>query len=121
MLIVDYLELLRPTRDIQQEYLAQQRIGEELRGVGSEFDFLTWTATQPNREGSKTTIITDAHLGDSYGKLRPCDFVVSLNQTSEEFDNGRMRAYVIKSRNGTPRFIVPMKMDQSTLVMSEEI
>ena len=119
LLIVDYLELLRPTREIQQEYQAQQRISEELRGLGMENKFLVWTATQTNRQGRLVKIITDAELGDSYGKIRTCDFAISLNQSEEEFDNGQMRGYVIKSRNGRPRFIVPMEVDYSVLRMQE--
>ena len=119
LLIVDYLELLRPTRDIQQEYQAQQRISEELRGLGMENNFLVWTATQTNRQGRLVKVITDAELGDSYGKIRTCDFAMSLNQSEEEFDNGQMRGYVIKSRNGRPRFIVPMEVDYSVLRMQE--
>jgi len=119
VLVVDYLELMRPTREIQQEYLAQQRIAEELRGLGVEFGFLVWTATQTNRMGRTVKVITDAELGDSYGKIRTCDFAISLNQTEEEFDQGTMRAFVIKSRNGKPRFIVPMTVDYSTLRMEE--
>jgi replicative DNA helicase len=119
LLIVDYLELLRPTREIQQEYQAQQKVAEELRGVSMEHDFLVWTATQTNRQGRMVKIITDAELGDSYGKIRTCDFAMSLNQSEEEFDEGRMRGYVIKSRNGRPRFTVPMEVDYGTLRMSE--
>ena len=119
LLIVDYLELLRPTRDLQQEYQAQQKIAEELRGVAMEYNFLVWTATQTNRQGRMVKIITDAELGDSYGKIRTCDFAMSLNQSEEEFDEGRMRAYVIKSRNGRPRFTVPMQVDYGILRMSE--
>ena len=119
LLIVDYLELLRPTRDIQQEYQAQQRIAEELRGVAMEQNFLVWTATQTNRQGRLVKVITDAELGDSYGKIRTCDFAISLNQSEEEFDQGKMRGYVIKSRNGRPRFTVPMDIDYNILRMSE--
>lgn len=119
VLIVDYLELLRPTREIQQEYHAQQKIAEELRGVAMEYGILVWTATQTNRQGRMVKVITDAELGDSYGKIRTCDFAISLNQSEEEFDEGKMRAYVIKSRNGRPRFSVPMKVDYNVLRMEE--
>lgn len=84
-----------------------------------EYGLLTWTATQTNRQGRMVKIITDAELGDSYGKIRTCDFAMSLNQSEEEFDEGKMRAYVIKSRNGRPRFTVPMEVDYGTLRMSE--
>ena len=84
-----------------------------------EYNFLVWTATQTNRQGRMVKVITDAELGDSYGKIRTCDFAISLNQSEEEFDDGRMRAYVMKSRNGRPRFIVPMEVDYNVLRMSE--
>jgi replicative DNA helicase len=119
IIIIDYLELLRSTRDIQHEYQAQQRIAEELRGLAMEQDILIWTATQTNRQGRMRSIITDVELGDSYGKIRPCDFSMSLNQTEEEFDNGMMRVYIMKSRNGVPRFTVPAKVDYNILRMSE--
>jgi len=119
VIIIDYLELLRPVRENQHEYQAQQRIAEELRGLAMEAKVLLWTATQTNRQGRAVKIITDAELGDSYGKIRTCDFAVSLNQSEEEFDNGHMRAYVVKSRNGRPRFTVPMVIDYNILRMSE--
>jgi replicative DNA helicase len=119
VLVVDYLELMRPTREIQQEYLAQQRIAEELRGLGVDLGGRRIIKKQTNRMGRTVKVITDAELGDSYGKIRTCDFAISLNQTEEEFDQGTMRAFVIKSRNGKPRFIVPMTIDYSTLRMSE--
>jgi len=119
LIVVDYLELLRPTNEIQHEYQAQQRIAEEMRGLAMENSLLVWTATQTNRMGRAVKIITDAELGDSYGKIRTCDFAISLNQKEEEFDEGTMRAFVMKSRNGKPRFIVPMTVDYSTLRMVE--
>jgi replicative DNA helicase len=119
LLIIDYLELLRPLRENQHEYIAQQKVAEELRGLAMEKSILVWTATQTNRQGRSVKIITDAELGDSYGKMRTCDFALSLNQTEEEFDNGKMRAYVIKSRNGRPRFLTPMHVDYGTLRMSQ--
>ena len=119
VLIVDYLELLRPIRDQQAEYEAQQTIARELRGVAMEYGILVWSATQTNRMGRKVKIITDAELGDSYGKIRTCDFAISLNQTEEEYDNNQMRCFVVKSRNGRPRFIVPMSINYDTLVMGE--
>ena len=119
VIIVDYLELLRPVRENQHEYQAQQRIAEELRGLAMEAKILMWTATQTNRQGRSVKIITDAELGDSYGKIRTADFAISLNQSEEEFDNGSMRAYVVKSRNGRPRFVVPMTIDYNILRMEE--
>ena len=102
------------------EYQAQERLAQELRGMSSEYNLLVWTATQTNREGKKVDIITDSELADSYGKMRVCDLVFSVNQTENEFDQGKARLFLMKSRNGRARFIIPTKIDYSRLVISQE-
>lgn len=119
VLIVDYLELLRPCRSLDVEHLAQQRIAEELRGLGMEYKMLVWSATQTNRLGRKATIITDAELADSYGKIRVVDWAISLNQTQREYDEGTMRGYIMKARDSKQNYIIPMEIDYSTLLMKE--
>ena len=118
VIIVDYLELLTTDPKLA-EYQAQERLAQELRGLASESNCLMWAATQTNREGKKVTLITDTELADSYGKTRVCDLVFSLNQTEEEFDSGKARVYVIKSRNGQARFVFPTTMDYNRLVIKE--
>jgi len=120
VLIVDYLELLN-TDSSAPEYQAQERIAQELRGIATEYKLLVWTATQTNREGKKVQVITDSELADSYGKIRVCDLVFSINQTEQEFDAGSARLYLMKSRNGRARFIVPIKVDYSRLVVSQGV
>lgn len=119
IIIVDYLELLRPNRQIDAEYMAQQRIADELRGLAMEYNALIWCATQCNRSSKKVEIITDAELGDSYGKIRPADFAISLNQTQEEYDKGMMRIYVMKARDSKQNYVVPILIDYQTLRMQE--
>lgn len=119
LIIVDYLELLRPNRIIEAEYMAQQRIAEELRGLATEYKCLVWTASQTNRQGRKVNLITDAELGDSYGKIRPADWAISLNQTQEEYDKGQMRVYVMKARDSKQHYAIPISIDYTTLRMGE--
>jgi replicative DNA helicase len=118
LLIVDYLELLGTNRE-GPEYQTQELLARELRGIAVEHQMLVWTATQTNRQGTRVNVITDAELGDSYGKFRTVDYALSLNQTEEEFDEERMRCYVMKSRNGKTRFVTGMSIDYNTLSMSE--
>jgi replicative DNA helicase len=119
VIIVDYLELLRPNRNIDAEYQAQERIAQELRGLAVEQNCLVWTATQTNRMGKKVPIITDAELGDSYGKIRPADWAISLNQTQEEYDKGRLRAYVVKARDSKQHYLIPVSVNYVNLRMEE--
>ena len=91
VIVIDYLELLG-TDESMPEYQAQERLAQELRGMSTEYNLLVWTATQTNREGKKVDIITDSELADSYGKMRVCDLVFSINQTENEFDEGKARS-----------------------------
>jgi replicative DNA helicase len=118
VIVIDYLELMTGDTSMP-EYQLQERLAQELRGLATEYDLLVWTATQTNREGKKVPIITDAELADSYGKMRVCDLVFSINQTENEFDEGKARLYVMKSRNGKGRFIVPVKVDYSKLTITQ--
>lgn len=118
VLIVDYLELLEYGREAP-EYQAQEMIARQLRGLAVEHNFLVWTATQTNRQGKNVQVITDNELGDSYNKFRTMDYAISLNQTEQEMDEGRMRCYVMKSRNGRTKFTCPMNVDYGTLRMTE--
>tara|TARA_R110000824_G_scaffold54689_4_gene151025 strand:- start:12269 stop:13576 length:1308 start_codon:yes stop_codon:yes gene_type:complete len=118
VIIIDYLELLVTDSNLA-EYQAQERLAQELRGLAIENECLVWTATQTNREGRRVSIITDTELADSYGKTRVCDLVFSINQSEQEFDSGKARAYIIKSRNGTSKFVVPIDINYDLLTISQ--
>ena len=120
VIIVDYLELLRPCYKMDAEYMAQQKIAEELRGLGVENKCLMWTATQTNRKGKQVAIIDDTELGDSYGKIRVCDWAISLNQTQEEYDSGCMRVFVMKARDAKQKYTIPTSVNYSTLEMKDK-
>jgi len=120
VIVMDYLELMKTEKDMA-EYQGQERLAQELRGIASEYEVLVWTATQTNREGKKVNIITDAELADSYGKIRVCDLVFSINQTEQEFDGGEARLYLMKSRNGRARFVVPISIDYTRLVINQGV
>ena len=64
-------------------------------------------------------LITDSELGDSYGQVRPVDLALSLNQTREEYEEGQMRLYAMKVRNGRAFFTVPLNINYGTLRIEE--
>ena len=85
-----------------------------------ENNVLIWTATQTNRQGKKVSLIDDTELGDSYGKIRVADWAISLNQTQEEYDNGKMRVYIVKARDSKQKYTVRAKVDYNTLRINEQ-
>ena len=119
VLIVDYLELLRPSVKDLPEYEAQQRIAQELRGIAVEYDILVWSATQANRQGASARLITETELAGSFGKIREVDFSYSINQDDNERSDGKARLYVMKSRNAKSRYYFPVDINYKTLHIEE--
>ena len=119
VIIVDYIGLLKYSDRAMAKYEAMEQIVSDLRGIAQEYNCVVWTATQTNRQGRNVRIITDSELGDSYGQIRPVDLAISLNQTREEYEEGKMRLYAMKVRNGRAFFTVPLNVNYSTLRIEE--
>lgn len=119
VIIVDYIGLLRSNDKGMAKYEAMEQTVSEMRGMAQEHNCVVWTATQTNRQGRNVRLITDSELGDSYGQIRPVDLAVSLNQSREEYDEGRMRLYAMKVRNGRAFFTVPLNINYGTLRIEE--
>ena len=119
VIIVDYIGLLKYSDKGMAKYEAMEQIVSDLRGIAQEHNCIVWTATQTNRQGRNVRLITDSELGDSYGQVRPVNLAVSLNQTREEYENGEMRLYAMKVRNGRAFFQVPLNINYATLRIEE--
>jgi replicative DNA helicase len=119
VIIVDYIGLLKYSDKGAAKYEAMEQIVSDLRGIAQEHNCVVWTATQTNRQGRNVRLITDSELGDSYGQVRPVDLAVSLNQTREEYEDGKMRLYAMKVRNGRAFFTVSLDINYSTLRIEE--
>jgi len=119
VIIVDYIGLLKSSDKGRAKYEAMEQIVSDLRGLAQEHNCVVWTATQTNRQGRNVRLITDSELGDSYGQVRPVDLAISLNQNREEYEEGRMRLYAMKVRNGRAFFTVPLSINYGTLRIEE--
>lgn len=117
VLIIDYLDLMADHSE--KTYESQQQTMEYLRGLAIQQKMLIWTATQTNREAHKVEIITEREVGDSYGKLRPCEFIFSINQKEKEKESGKARLYIMKNRNGASKFLHDIKIDANKMTMTD--
>jgi replicative DNA helicase len=129
VLIVDYLELMlsrRPEYN-KDDYTRQKRVSTELRGLAKNENVLIFTATQTNRDlsgkkskdgdGGGGAVIDINRVAESYGKMMPSDYVVSLNQSSDEYHQRRLRFYVAKNRNGPKFKTVSAKVNYESMVV----
>lgn len=130
MIIVDYLELLnsRSSRKSDKDYELQKNASVELRALASRTNTFVMTAIQSNRSGADPKEMNkDLDLNsaaESYGKLMALEYVVSLQQSKQEYSNviPSIRLYIAKNRNG-PKFkqvMADIKYSSSKMVERDD-
>ena len=108
LVIVDYLDLLKPLTSYNDEYADLGAIATDLRGLGVEFKVPVQTATQVNRSGMQSEVVELAHVSDSLKKLFVADIVVPICRNREEKQANRARLFTAKNRNGPEGIEVPI-------------
>ena len=111
MIIVDYGDLLRPTRQRKEKRTELESIYEELRAMAQQFKCPVWTASQTNRSGLNAEVITMESISEAYSKCFVADFIFSISRTIEDKNTNQGRIYVAKNRNGQDGLVFPIYMD----------
>ena len=129
VVVIDYLELLISRRDSDNvnDYVKQKQVSTQLRGLAINEDVLVFTATQTNRMDPKAGggggggLIGLNRVAESYGKVKPMDYVLSANQEMEEYnsENPQLRLFFAKNRNGEKNKVIPVSINYKTFRMAE--
>lgn len=115
VIIVDYLDLLKPLTNYNDEYADLGAIAKDLRGLGIEQEVPLWSATQTNRAGFNQEIVDIEHMGDSIKKAQIADLIIALCRTREEKINNIMRLFFAKNRNGPDKVEVEIRTDYAKM------
>lgn len=121
-IVIDYLELMvgRRDSDNKDDYTRQKQVANQVRGLARNERALVFTATQGNRSANDTSQNIDLNkIAESYGKSMSLDYVISLNQTPEEYVERRIRLWVAKNRNGQKQIVVPCTINYSNMHVAE--
>lgn len=135
IICLDYLELMvsRRVSDNKDEYLKQKSVTTQVRGLAKNLNVCVFTATQTNRSGNDSSGVIDVtKMAESYGKAMPIDYLVSINQSSDEyraqFDaHGNSvapafaRMYIAKNRNGKKFQTIAVKINYNTMQIQEVV
>ena len=113
MIIVDYVDLLRPVTTTREKRHDLESIYEELRAIAQVHECPVWTASQTNRSGLSAEVITMESISEAFNKCFVADFIFSASRTSEDKTNNSGRVFVAKNRFGPDGIIYPMYMDPS--------
>lgn len=120
MLVVDYADIMRSTREYDQLRMELKLIYEELRALAGEYAIPIWTASQSNKEGSTSDIVDLGNMSEAYGKAMVADVVLGLSRKPQEKALGLGRLYVAKNRAGRDGLVFPIKINtaRSTITIT---
>jgi hypothetical protein len=74
-----------------------------------------WTASQTNRTGLESEIITMQSISEAFNKCFVADFIFSVSRTTEDRQTNGGRIYIAKNRNGPDGLVYSIFMDTSNV------
>lgn len=113
MIIIDYADIMRSTRQYDSLRHELKLIYEELRGFANEKRLPIWSASQSNKEGSSADVVDLSNMSEAYGKAMVADVVVSISRKAHEKAGGFGRLFVAKNRAGRDGLLFPIRIDTS--------
>jgi len=108
IIVLDYADLMRSTKQYDAKRFELELIYEELRGLAAEIDIPCWTASQSNRSAANDEIITIDAIGEAYAKAQIADVVFTLSRTLADKRSGAGRSLLAKSRSGVDGVVYPL-------------
>ena len=124
VIVVDYGTLLKPSRGAYVE----RRIGieenyEELRAMADHYNCALLTAAQANRSSLNKKVVSMKDLAEAFAIANTADVMVALCQTVDEKEQGIMRMFLTKVRDGESNVVLKGTVDHSikTITMTETV
>lgn len=120
-LVLDYLDLMAPSkRSSRGAYEDLGRLTHEVRGLCPSFDMSVLTVSQAVRRPEKAGRLSLRDMGDSYGKVRGADGLLSLVQTEEEEEAYQGRLGILKTRDSGGRGQeIPLYINRELSIIQE--
>lgn len=100
VLLIDYSDLLKPMSGYSDKRFELESNVEQLRALAAQLQIPVWSATQTNREGLDTSIVSLKTISESLAKAMVADVVISIGRTPRLVENGRACYYLAKNRIG---------------------
>lgn len=100
VIILDYLDCVQPSIRSNDSNNDEGIIAREFENLLEEFDCAGWAATQSNRSGVSSDIVTADKVGGSFKKIQIGHFVMSIAKTLEQREQDKANMAILKSRIG---------------------
>lgn len=120
IIVIDYLNLVRPNKNRDNMYQDIQDVSERLRELSYIYEVPVVTATQANRQGMNNENIGMEHVSESNGISQTVDFLAGLYQMDEDRENGIINMRILKNRlGGQVGKVIPFSLDPQSLVLHD--
>lgn len=117
IIVIDYLGLVKATSG-DNSYEQGKSVAEELRALSYFFNCPVVSAIQTNREGMENPTLDT--VSESLGVAMTADVIWSIHQEEGDLELGIIQVGGIKNRLGPKHGATAMRIDYSTLSLSEE-
>ena len=100
LIIIDYLDLLKPNRLSKEKREEIDDIYVAAKGLARHIGLPMLSVSQVNRMGAKDVVIEGDKAAGSYGKMAVIDFGFSISRTRKDKVNKTGRVHIMKNRYG---------------------
>jgi replicative DNA helicase len=111
LVTVDYADVMKSSKSYDSLRHELKLIYTELRNLAVELNIPIWTASQANKDSSKSDVVGLENLGECYGKAQVADVVLSISRKPMEKADGGGRIFVAKNRAGRDGLLFPINID----------
>jgi len=116
LILLDYIDLLKPVRHRKEKREELTESTEEFRGLLGELQVPGWSATQSRRAAISKEEHDEEDVSEDIGKMNTSDIVITLNQNKQERSVGTMRLLAAKNRNGPAGAKVEIETDLERMI-----
>ena len=113
ILIVDYLNIVKPSSGFKEERLEQAQVVWDLKNYADQWDAVVYTASQAKVEAVREDRMDSAHQGKAIDISQGVDMTVAIDQTSQEEADG----IIVLS----PLFSRHTKIQQDEIILDADI
>lgn len=117
VIIIDYADIMRSSRQFDSLRHELKLVYEELRGLSMELGIPVWTASQSNRGSTDIDVIGLDSISESFGKVMVCDFIVSLSRKPLQKSQGLGNLFIAKNRFGKDGIVFPVRLDAARSII----
>lgn len=111
IVLVDYADDMRSTRQYNDLRHELKTIHQELRSLAVELMIPFWTASQSNKEGVNSDVIDETNMSEGFSKSFVDDIIFTLSRKPMEKSSGRGRIFLAKNRAGKDGLLYNVVID----------